>query len=191
MIKRPLSPQFADLVTSGRKTTTIRKTPWPVEGPIMLYRWEGKAYRSRQIDVAVVKVLYVYPVLITHHTGGQMVFERDWLGVYFTDSEDVQLWQSEGFASPEAMDGWFRERIQSGKTVEMALMGLRVIHVPDVPRELRTLARRMDSAASAMRCWGAGRCRAGAAMDRHAEELRRAAKAVRSYVQGFKRGKLL
>lgn len=181
MIKRPLSPQFADLVTSGRKTTTIRKAAWPVHKPIMLYRWEGKAYRSKQVNVAIVRVVHLYTIKITHRDDGVMfVALPQWLM--------SPLWLTEGFESPEAMDAWFSEKIAPGKTVQMVLMDFVVVDVPaDIADLLAGLALQMDDVAMQMEYYGGF----DAEMVQHAAELRGAADLVSAWGREIEGGKLL
>jgi len=117
MIKRPLDPRFKDAVHSGRKTTTIRKAPWPVGVPIMLYHWSGQGYRSPQHDVAVVIVSKTTPITIAH---------GPWMMTYTrkggAESPAVPLWETEGFGTPEEMHEWFRPLVKPGKTITRHLM---------------------------------------------------------------------
>lgn len=181
MIKRPLSPQFADLVTSGRKTTTIRKAAWPVHKPIMLYRWAGKAYRSKQVNVAIVEVVRVLPIKITHRAAGLMVFDCPY-------SLRRPLWVTEGFDSPESMDAWFRERIAPGEIVEMFLMGFGPIDAPrEISKLLEELSDSMEEVAEYMEYYGGF----NAEMVQHAKELRGAADLVSAWGREIEGGKLL
>ena len=113
MIKRPLNPQFSTAVLEGRKFTTIREKPWPVGVPIMLYNWSGLPYRSKQVDVCPVKVIFTQPITITHWDNGIMLFDYpcNW-----------PLWEGEGFDSGDAMDDWFRPLVKPGQTVFKHLM---------------------------------------------------------------------
>ena len=52
MTRRPLNERFANKVLAEIKHTTIRDKAWPMGKPIMLFRWSGKPYRSKQIEVA-------------------------------------------------------------------------------------------------------------------------------------------
>lgn len=115
MIKRPLDPRFKEAVHAGRKTTTIRKAPWPVGVPIMLYHWSGQAYRSRQHDVAVVIVGKTTPITIVHRDSGLLTYTQ-------AQSQALPLWKTEGFASWEDMDVWFRPLVRPGKTITRHLM---------------------------------------------------------------------
>lgn len=118
MIKRPLNPQFRAAVLSDVKTTTIRENPWPVGVPIMLYCWSGKAYRSKQVDVAAVKVRGFWWMIITHNTDGKMFYDCG-------KESPPPLYVSEGFASQAAMDDWFRPLVPRGTGIRQALMNFR------------------------------------------------------------------
>lgn len=179
MIKRPLSPQFADLVTSGRKTTTIRKTAWPMDVPIMLYRWAGKAYRSKQVNVAIVEVVHLHLIRITHCADGVMVFAS---GLQLAKP----LWWTEGFESPEALDAWFRERIARGASVQMTLMCFSVLDARlEISRELGGLAWHLGQAARHLKHYEG----LDDGLARRVAELRCAAKRVRANGERIKKGK--
>lgn len=125
MIKRPLDSRFRELVLTDRKTTTIRSAAWPVGVPIMLYSWSGTPYRSKQVDVAAVIVKGFWTIRITRLRRGDVM-------VYQCGKESgPALYQSEGFASQEEMDAWFRRLVQPGTTIEKTLMLFR--KVSDVP----------------------------------------------------------
>jgi hypothetical protein len=121
MIKRPLNPQFSSAVLEGRKFTTIREKPWPVGVPIMLYNWSGAAYRSKQVDVAAVKVLGFWTIQIAHTDSGKM---RYGVGM----ENEKALWETEGFDSREAMDDWFRKVVKPGQIVTKHLMRFRLLN---------------------------------------------------------------
>jgi hypothetical protein len=123
MIKRLLNPRFRDAVLADKKTTTIRDKPWPVGVPIMLYNWSGAPYRSKQSDVAAVKVIGFWTIYITHlHRGDIMVYRCGKLS-------GPALHESEGFASKAEMDDWFRPLVQPGQTAVKALMLFRRLSV--------------------------------------------------------------
>ena len=115
MIKRPLDPRFSKAVLDGVKFTTIRDKPWPVGVPIMLYNWSGKAYRSKQIDVAEIKVSGYWPIKITRCKDGSMRYEYGML-----NSNPLHV--TEGFASRSELDNWFRPLVKPGKSLEKVLM---------------------------------------------------------------------
>lgn len=116
MIKRPLHARFREAVLRDEKTTTIRAKAWPVGVPIMLYNWSGAAYRSKQIDVSPVIVRGWWTIRITRLNRGDIM-------VYRCGKESgPALYQSEGFASQEEMDEWFRPLVKPGKTIEKTLM---------------------------------------------------------------------
>ncbi len=91
MLKRPLNKRFSGAVREGRKTTTIRNTPWPVGVPIMLYNWSASPYRSPQHDVAAVVVAKTSPISIEHLPSGQLLYTYDGF------REGDALWWTEGF----------------------------------------------------------------------------------------------
>jgi len=115
MLKRPLNPRFRDAVLRDVKTTTIRDKAWPVGVPVMLYNWSGAAYRSKQTDVAPVVVKGFWTILITHNPGGVMVYECG-------KESGPALHETEGFASREEMDDWFRPLVKPGTGVKKTLM---------------------------------------------------------------------
>ena len=116
MIKRPLNSRFRSPVLGDAKTTTIRDKAWPVGVPIMLYNWAGAAYRSKQVNVAPVVVRGFWTIRITHlHRGDIMVYQCG-------KESGPELYKSEGFASQEEMDAWFRPLVKPGQTIEKTLM---------------------------------------------------------------------
>ena len=122
MTKRPLNPRFTEAVLAGRKVTTIRAKAWPVGVPIMLYNWSGKAYRSKQVDVAAVIVQDFTPIRIGR--------ERD-LICYHAERgihPGRLLWSCEGFLSQQDMDHWFRATMKPGQWVDKALMRFRLVN---------------------------------------------------------------
>ena len=127
MIRRPLNTQFSVAVRSGRKVTTIRDKAWPLGRPIMLFNWSGVAYRSKQVDVAVVVVSEVCPVVISRDEDGVM---RYMLLVGLEDlmrPEAGPLHESEGFASQAEMDEWFRPLLKAGTSVTKQLMRFELV----------------------------------------------------------------
>lgn len=116
MIKRPINTRFRELVLRGEKTTTIRDKAWPVGKLIMLYSWSGEPYRSKQIDLCPVVVVGFWTIRITHlNRGGVMVYQCG-------KESGPALHKSEGFASREEMDEWFRPLVKVGETVTKTLM---------------------------------------------------------------------
>lgn len=115
MIKRPLHFQFRDAVLEDRKITTIRRTPWPVGVPIMLYNWAGRAYRSKQINVAAVVVEEVMPIEI--HL-------PEFCHIHFSIRRVAgrPLWSCEGFRDQDAMDSWFLGELCPGDRETRYLM---------------------------------------------------------------------
>ena len=123
MIRRPLNERFAEKVLAGIKTTTIRDKEWPVGVPIMLFRWSGKPYRSKQINIAPV---------VVERTGSIDIWTRA-DGVKFLTQMPLRamLWKSEGFNSKAEMDEWFRPLVKPGKGVCKAIMQFR-LWTPDI-----------------------------------------------------------
>lgn len=115
MIKRPLNVRFRNPVLTGVKTSTIRNKPWPVGVQIMLYNWSGAAYRSPQLDVAAVIVREVRAIRITHRYDGGMLYA-------YGQPNERRLHETEGFATREELDAWFRPLVRRGATVEKAMM---------------------------------------------------------------------
>jgi hypothetical protein len=92
-------PQFVELVKSGIKTQTIRKSARCKKGDLLsLRRWTGKAYRSKQEVILEAVCKWVLPVEITNSgiiVDGQQDVESDdelakWDG--FTDFADMRSW---------------------------------------------------------------------------------------------------
>lgn len=121
MIKRPLDTRFSDKVREGRKFTTIRKKPWPVGHPIMLYHWSGKPYRSKHIDVAAIEVDAVLGMMVAHNAGGGIVFGRE-------NIDGLPIYESEGFDDPEQMREWFLNVVPVGQRVELSLMKFHLLN---------------------------------------------------------------
>jgi hypothetical protein len=118
MIRRPISDMLAPKVLADIKFTTIRDNPWPVGVPIMLYRWSGKPYKSKQIEVCPIEVITTQVVDIFHRPDGTMAY----LG-----SITWELWRSEGFESQEQMDAWFRPLVKPGQMMTKNMMHFRRI----------------------------------------------------------------
>lgn len=81
----------------------------------MLYNWSGKPYRSKQVDVAPVKVSGFWTIRITRNDDDSMSYE------YGMENAKA-IHETEGFESADAMDEWFRPLVKPGQTVEKALM---------------------------------------------------------------------
>ncbi len=126
MIKRPLNPRFNQAVLEGRKFTTIRDTLWPIGKPIMLYNWSGRAYRSKQNDVAAVIVQGYWPIQINHRADGTV-------GYIHGMEINQYLYETEGFESRAEMDEWFRPLVKPGKTVTKYLMRFRLANATSEP----------------------------------------------------------
>jgi len=124
MIKRPLNPRFADKVLAGHKTTTIRRKPWPVGVPIILYRWSGKPYASKQLNVTAVIVTATTPILITRPVDGNLIY------AYKPPGEPRPIWETEGFKNTIDMDAWFRPLIKPGHCLDQHLMTFTLAPTP-------------------------------------------------------------
>jgi len=85
----------------------------------MLYNWQGKAYRSKQCDIAVIEVQEVLDVGIFHDPDGHLVFDRDYI-------DGIPLHKTEGFEDHGQMQEWFSKVIPIGETMEFSLMRFRV-----------------------------------------------------------------
>lgn len=129
MYRRPLHHQFSDAVREGRKITTIRNNPWPVGKPIMLYNWSGPPYRSKQIDVTTVIVEATAPIEIS---GAEPPRGMLYL-IHGNLVSGSELWRTEGFGSPEAMDDWFRRLAPPGRTILKTIMRFHLAPTPTPP----------------------------------------------------------
>lgn len=115
MRRRSLNPRFEDKALADIKYTTIRDHPWLVGVPIMLFKWCGTAYRSKQIDIAVIIVERTKPIQIQNRSDHQPL-------TFLTDEPIPELWRSEGFNSSEELDAWFRPLTPPGQTITKHLM---------------------------------------------------------------------
>lgn len=71
MISLMFQPRFAAPILAGTKCQTIRpprKRPIVVGQWLSLRRWEGKAYRSEQIEIAAVRCSGVFEITVSHDT---------------------------------------------------------------------------------------------------------------------------
>lgn len=119
MIKRSLNERFGAKVLAGVKRTTMRLRPWKL-GEVMLYHWAGKPYRSKHVDLCVVRVKWFVPLTMTIGADGV-----EW---YFPvaafpalDAVGGELWQMDGFESEADMVQWFTEKYRPG-VYELFLM---------------------------------------------------------------------
>jgi len=121
MIKRSLNERFGAKVLAGVKRTTMRLRPWKL-GEVMLYHWAGKPYRSKHVDVCVVRVKWYVPVTMTIE-GGDVMFSYPALEESGMNVElGVPLWQVEGFDSAADLAQWFTSKYRPG-VHELFLMG--------------------------------------------------------------------
>ncbi len=115
MTKRPLDTGFRSAVVALIKIATMRKNPWPIGVPIMLYSWAGKPYRSKHDDLI--------PVIAESAT--KVKIQRVGDSIAYQVPEQLlprPLWQCEGFDSQELMDAWFLKLVAPGKSIERYLM---------------------------------------------------------------------
>ena len=115
MIKRPLAEQFHQKVWDLIKISTIRPSPWPVNVPIQLFRWEGLPYRSKHVNGPAVIARSADPITIASDAAGAISYHLacDDLRHAITD-----LYVIEGFDSQEKMDDWFRRLVKPGQTIQ-------------------------------------------------------------------------
>jgi hypothetical protein len=119
MIRRQLNERFAEKVLAGVKITTIREKPWPVGVPIMLFRWEGLPYRSKQVEIAPVVVMGFWTIQIAQMEDGIMRYA-------YGMENNKPLWQTEGFHSAAELDAWFRPLVKPGQSATKHLMRFRL-----------------------------------------------------------------
>jgi hypothetical protein len=81
----------------------------------MLFNWSGKAYRSKQVDVAAVKATGYWTIRITHREDGGMIYA-------YGQVNEHPLHETEGFATRADLDAWFRPLVKPGQTVVKYLM---------------------------------------------------------------------
>lgn len=103
MHRRPLDVMFAEKVSAFIKRTTIRQKPWPIGQQVMLYHWNGTAYRpgSKQVDICAVTVERIIPIKI-EHDGNVVQFNYS-----PQEPDSPPLWQLEGFDSPTDLSLYF------------------------------------------------------------------------------------
>jgi hypothetical protein len=115
MIKRPLAEQFHQTVLDGIKVSTIRPSPWPVNVPIQLFRWEGLPYRSKHVNGPAVIARSANRILIASDAAGVISYH---LTDYDLCAAIKDLYVIEGFDSQEKMDDWFRRLVKPGQTIQ-------------------------------------------------------------------------
>lgn len=98
--------QFAPLVKSGAKRQTIRPVPkrMPCVGNVESWRmWSGKAYHSKQTELAQVKLMEVLPVFVG--------LERIILNhIQLTPAAANDLARGDGFTDFNDLRGWFNNQ---------------------------------------------------------------------------------
>jgi hypothetical protein len=101
-------PRFAELVRSGAKTQTIRKTARCAEwDKLSLRRWTGKPYRSKQEVIFDTVCVQVRRVALLNVVGCGFTICLDGYGLPQDRAE--QFARSDGFACAEDMADWFTD----------------------------------------------------------------------------------
>jgi hypothetical protein len=88
-------PRFAEPIQSGRKCQTIRperKRPIKPGDELSLRQWEGKAYRSKQVELLAVKCIAAFKIWIT---------DRSVVAL-----NGSQVHNLDGFARGDGFDSW-------------------------------------------------------------------------------------
>jgi hypothetical protein len=96
-------PQFVHKIKSGSKTQTVRPVPKriPKVGDLESWRqWLGKPYRSKQKEIAQVKIIDVRTVTIKRDI---IIFG----GMLFGDFARYTFAFDDGFNSPAELITWF------------------------------------------------------------------------------------
>lgn len=131
MIKRPINERFVPKVLAGQKVTTLREHAWPLCSEIMLYRWDGRAYHSPQIDVAVVKVISSHHrvLILRSAVSGRLDYTNEVTGGLKLDPVFLNrnLWELEGFDSQADMDAWFKTLVKPGRHIFRAAMHFELV----------------------------------------------------------------
>jgi hypothetical protein len=109
MIKRPIDKSFREKVLAGKKRTTIRRKPWPLGVPIMLYSWTGEPYRSKHDNLVSVMCSSWEEITLKRDTDGSLRFH-----LLKNSSLEGRLFEAEGFDDHEALCEWFRSRWPQG-----------------------------------------------------------------------------
>lgn len=100
---RMFKPQFAALVVSGAKRQTIRPTPkrMPKVGDVESWReWSGLPYRSKQRELAQVRLTSVEEIIIT----SSEVVVNGWI---LPSVSVKKLALKDGFLGKTDFIGWF------------------------------------------------------------------------------------
>lgn len=108
MRARMFKPQFAPLVKAGTKRQTIRPFPkrMPKVGDHESWReWTGKPYRSKQRELAQVRIIGVERISI--HQGAVMSREKNPRKLFF---EIDDFARADGFKNWEDMVRWFENQ---------------------------------------------------------------------------------
>lgn len=106
---RLFKPQFAAMVSDGRKCQTVRPVPkrMPQAGDsISLCCWEGKPYRSKQRLLTEATITRVSKITITEM--GYEHWDEGWRVMMSPESLD-DFARRDGFQDWSALTDWFRE----------------------------------------------------------------------------------
>ncbi len=111
-------PQFAPLVKSGAKRTTIRPTPkrpcdMPKAGDEESWRmWIDKPYKSKQVELAQVEIVSVERIRFeqTSHEFLVSLLDRPLRGALMPIEEWKDFAKADGFKSMFEMSVWFEAK---------------------------------------------------------------------------------
>ena len=102
---RMFQPQFKELITTGKKTQTIRKIPKTMPKPgdrISCRKWIDKPYRSKQEILGDFEIKSVSRIYLRSHS---VSFDDGWLG--YGGRNDLAV--ADGFKDYSEMWKWFRK----------------------------------------------------------------------------------
>lgn len=102
--------RFADLVRSGAKTTTIRKSNWHIKPgkALSLRRWTGKPYRSKQEILREAVCRSVKGIHISE-TGCVIETIPGYSGGFTERGHENDIARRDGFTSFPDMVDWFKK----------------------------------------------------------------------------------
>lgn len=109
MIVKMFQPRFADLVTSGEKTQTIRPMPkrMPKKGDeISLRKWADKPYRSKHVELNSGVITNVSAISITRETAAKII---DLHPVPLPCERLDEFAQRDGFQNWDELSAWFQK----------------------------------------------------------------------------------
>ncbi len=103
-------PRFTDPIRSGQKCQTIRpprKRPIKIGDDLSLRQWEGKAYRSPQVEIAAVRCSGVFEIEV--RSNGITIGEAD----DFVNPRPPRITASaelNAFAQGDGFESWMEMR---------------------------------------------------------------------------------